>query len=90
MSASSVSKPIFEIKSTEDKTNISTPILSGSGKNIVSFGSLAASALPKISGGGFAAYSSTSGSGGFKFGSSTGGSEFETFPKIKTERVSSE
>ena len=72
MSASSVSKPIFEINYTEDKTNISTPMLSVSGKNVVYFGSLAASASPKSSGGGFAAYSSTSGSEGFKFGSSKG------------------
>ena len=32
----------------------------------------------------------TSGLGGFKFGSSKWGSEFETFPKIKTEHVSCE
>ena len=32
MSASAVSKPIFEIKATEERTNISTPMLSGSGK----------------------------------------------------------
>ena len=55
------SKPIFEIKSTEYKTNIYTPMLSGAGGNVVSFGSLAASASPKISGGGFADYSNTSG-----------------------------
>ena len=30
--ASAISKPIFEIKDTEYKTNISTPMLSGSGK----------------------------------------------------------
>ena len=72
MSASVVSKPIFYIKVTEDKTNISTPMLSGSGKKVVSFGSLDASAPPKISGGGFATYSSTSGSVGFNFGSSKG------------------
>ena len=53
VSASAVSKPIFEIKSTEDKTNISTPMLSGSVKNVLSFGSLATSASPKSSGGGF-------------------------------------
>ena len=53
MSASAASKPIFDIKDTEDKTNISTPMLPGSGKNILTFGSLAASALHKISGGVF-------------------------------------
>ena len=90
MSAYAVSKPIFEIKDTEDNTNISTPMLSVSGKNVLLFGSLAASASPKIRGGGFADYSSTSGSGGFKFGSSKGGSEFETLTKIKTEHVSGE
>ena len=68
VSASTVSKPTFDIKATEYKTNISIPMLSGSGKNIVSFGSLDASASPKISSGGFATYSSTSRSGGFKFG----------------------
>ena len=60
VSASAVSKPIFYINTTEDKTNISTPMLSGSDKNILSFSSLAASALPKSSGGGLADYSSTS------------------------------
>ena len=40
--------------------------------------------------GGFASYSSTIGSGVFKFGSSKGGSEFVTFTKIKTEYVSGE
>ena len=44
---------IFDIKATEYKTNISTPMLSGSGKNVLSFGSLSASASPKIIGGGF-------------------------------------
>ena len=73
VSASVDGKPIFEIKATEDKTKISTPMLSASGKNYVSFGYLAASASSKSSGGGFAAYSSTSGSGGFKFGSLTRG-----------------
>ena len=68
MSASAVSNPVFEIKATEYKTNISTPMLSGSGKNAVSFGSLDASSSQKISGGGFAAYSNTIRSGGFKFG----------------------
>ena len=84
VSASDDSKPIFEIKATEDKTKIYTPMLSVSGKNIVYFGSLDASALQKISVGGFAAYSSTSRPGGFKFGSSKGGNEFETLSKIKT------
>ena len=91
VSASAVSKPIFEIKATEDKNKISTPTFgSVSDKSALTFGSLAASASPKSSGGGFAAYSSTSGSGGFKFGSSTGksGFSFETLPEIKTEHVS--
>ena len=52
VSASDVNKPIFEIKATEDNTNISTPMLSGSGKKVVSFGSMALNASPKISGGG--------------------------------------
>ena len=65
-------------------------MLSESGKNILSFGSLDASASPKTSGGGFATYISTSGSRGLKFGSSKGGSEFETLSKIKTEHVSGE
>ena len=47
VSAYSGSKPIFEIKSTEDKTNISTPIFYGSAKNIVYFGYMAASASQK-------------------------------------------
>ena len=47
VSASAVSKPIFEIKVTEDKINISTPMLSRSVKNILSLVSMAASALPK-------------------------------------------
>ena len=80
MSASDVSKLIFEIKSTEDKTNIYTPMLSGSGKNVLSFGSLDASASPKSSGDGFIAYSSTRISGGFKFKLLKGRSEFETIP----------
>ena len=84
MSAYTVSKPIFEINNTEDKNNIYTPIFSGSGKNFISFGSMDASTSPKISGGEFSTYSSTSRSGGFKFGSSTGGSEFDTLPKINT------
>ena len=40
------------IKVTENKTNIFTPMLYGSGKNVLSFGYLDASASPKISGGG--------------------------------------
>ena len=90
VSASAVGKPIFYINATKYKTNISTHMLSGSGKNIAPFGSMAASASPKSSGGVFAAYSSTSGSGGFRFGSSKGGIEFDTFSKIKTEHVSVE
>ena len=90
MSASDVNKPIFEIKATEDNTNISTPMLYGSGKKFVSFGSMALNASPKISGGGFADYFSTRGSGGFKFRSSKGGNEFETLYKIKTEHISGE
>ena len=62
-------------------------MLSGSGKKVVSFGSLAGSAMPKISGGGLANYSSTHRSEGFKFGSSRWGSEFKTFTNIKTENV---
>ena len=54
------------------------------------FGSLAARDSPKSSGGGFIAYSSTSDSGGFKFGSSKGGSEFGTFFEIKTDHASGE
>ena len=53
VSASAVSKPIFEIKATEEKSNISSPMFSGSGKYILSFGSLAASASPNSSGGEF-------------------------------------
>ena len=67
VSSSAVSKPIFEIKATEDKTKISTPILYGSVKNVLSFGSMDASTLSKNSGGAFVAHSSKSGSGGFKF-----------------------
>ena len=85
MSASGVSKPIFYINATEYKNNISTLMLSGSGKNFVSFGSISVSASPR-----FAAYSRKSGSGCFKFGSSKEGIEFETFSQIKTENVSVE
>ena len=53
MSDSAFIKLIFDITATEEKNKISTPMLSGSGKNIVSFGCLDASALPKISGDGF-------------------------------------
>ena len=65
-------------------------MLSGSSKTVLSFGSLDASALSRSSGGGFAAYSRTRVSGGFKFESSTGGSgfSFETFPEIKAKHVS--
>ena len=51
--ASAVSNPIFEIKATEQNTNIYTPMLFGSGKNVLSFGSMTAIASPKSSGGGF-------------------------------------
>ena len=74
VSASDFSNPIFDIKATEDKTNILTHILSRSSKNVIYFGSLAASASPKSSGGGFTTYSRTSELGGFNFGSSKGGS----------------
>ena len=47
-------------------------------EKLPSFGSMAANTSLKSSVGGFDAYSSTSGSGGFNFGSSKGGSEFET------------
>ena len=68
VSAPTFSKPIFDIKATDNKNNVSTPMLYGSVKNVQSFGYTAASDLPKSSGDGFAAYSSTSRSGGFKFG----------------------
>ena len=87
VSASTVSKPILEIEATEDNNKITTPMLSGSGKKIVYFGSLATSASTKISCGGFTAYYKTSRSGVFKFGSTKGGSKFALFPKIKTEYV---
>ena len=79
MSASAGSKPIFGIKATEDNTKITTPMFSVSGKIIAYFVSLDVRASLKISSGGFASYSSTSGSGDFKFGSSKGGSEFAKF-----------
>ena len=47
LSASAVSKPIFDIKATEDKNKISTPMLSESGKNVLYFGSMASIASPK-------------------------------------------
>ena len=85
------SNTIFDIKDTEDKTNISTPMLSWSGKNVVSFGSLTESDSQKTISGGFATtYSSKRGSGGFDFMSSKGGSEFETMTKITTEHVCGE
>ena len=90
VSASALSKTIFEINSTEDKNKISTPMVSGSGKNVVSFGSLVGRTSPKSSSEGCDAYSSTSVSTGFKLGSSKGGSEFETFLEIKTYHVSDE
>ena len=55
VSSSAVSKPIFKIKATEDKSKISTSMLNLSGKNVVSFGYLAVIASPKISSGGFGA-----------------------------------
>ena len=73
VSASAVSKPIFETKANKYKTKTYTSMVSGSGKNVLYFGSLAASSLQKSSGGGFTAYSSTSALEGFKFGSSMGG-----------------
>ena len=76
VSASAVNVPIFEINYTDYKTKISTPMLYGSGGNVVSFGSLTAIASPKSSGGGFASYSNRSRSGGFKFEASKGGSGF--------------
>ena len=88
MIASSLSRTIFEIKATGEKTNISTTMLSGSGKNTLSFVSLDASAFPKISGCWFAAYSSTNVSVRFKFVSLTGGIGFEALPEIKTYYIS--
>ena len=90
MSASYIINPIVDIKANEEKTNISTPILYVSEKHVIYFDSMATRASPKIIGGGFSAYPSTRISGGFKFGSSTGGSGFETFPKINTDHVSGE
>ena len=49
---SAVSNLIFYIKATEEKTKITTPMFSGSGKNVLSFDYLSASALPKSSGDG--------------------------------------
>ena len=42
VSASAVSKPIFEINYNEYKTKIFTPNFSVSGKNVLSFGSMSA------------------------------------------------
>ena len=67
-SASAVSKTIFETKSTEDKTNISTPMFSGSVKNFTSFGSLAVRSPPKISSGSFADFLQHKRIRRFKFG----------------------
>ena len=53
VSASAVGKPIFEIKATEKNNKISTPMLSGSVKNVVYFCSVDESSSPKSSGGGF-------------------------------------
>ena len=70
VSASDVSKPVFDIKNTEDKTKICISIFYGSGKNVVYFGSMDTRASPKSSGGVFAPYFRTSGLGSFKFQSS--------------------
>ena len=83
MIASSLSRTIFEIKATVEKTKISTPMLSGSGKNILSFVSLDASAFPKISGGWFAAYYSTNGSGGLNLDHQRGEVNLRHFPKSR-------
>ena len=53
VSGYAVNKTIFDINSTEDNINISTPMLCGSVKNTLSFGSMAASDSPKSSGNGF-------------------------------------
>ena len=50
---STVSKLIFEIKATEDKTKINTPMLYGSGKKVLSFDYMAVTASQKSSGDGF-------------------------------------
>ena len=52
-SAYYVRKIIFEIKDNEDKTNIYTPMLAGSVKNMPPFISMAEIASPKNSGVGF-------------------------------------
>ena len=52
MSASAVSKPIFDINANEENTKITTPMLSGSDKKHISFCSHVASASLKSSGGG--------------------------------------
>ena len=83
MSASAFIKLIFDITATEEKNKISTPMLSGSGKNILSFVSLDASAFPKISGGWFAAYSSTNGSGGLNLDHQRGEVNLRHFPKSR-------
>ena len=48
-----VSKLIFEIKATEEKTKITTPMLSGSEKNVPYFDSMAVTASQKRSDVGF-------------------------------------
>ena len=83
MIASAFSKPIFEIKATGEKTNISTLMLSGSGKNFLSFCFLDASTFPKSIGGGFAAYSSTSGSGGLSLDHQREEVNLRHFPKSR-------
>ena len=49
---SAVSNPIFEIKATEYKAKIYTPMFYVSGKHVISFVSMSAIAYPKFSGGG--------------------------------------
>ena len=83
MIVSALSKTIFEIKATGENTNIYTPMLSGSGKNVLSFVSLVTSASPKSSGGGFAAYSSTGGSGGLNLDHQRGEVNLRHFPKSR-------
>ena len=72
---------MFEIKATEEKDKISTPMLSGSGKTVLFFGSLDASASPKISGGQFADSSRKIGSGSFSLYHQQGEVDFRHFPK---------
>ena len=57
MSASDISKLIFDINATDEKNNISTPIFSGSGKYVLYFVYMDTRASPKISDGSFSDYS---------------------------------